>query len=368
MAGTKDKQYGTGGWTAASGDTYKQTQSPTPAKGIGAVGTGLQNFWNDAVRNTGNFFGTIGGYLGSKDIPAGGGFGDYLVGSAPKADMRNVLNPGEKIPAVQFQPGANQGAPEPTFLQQMLDDLMANYKVTDGGYGNLISSFQSRAPQDRARLQALYDTYANDIASQEPGIAQNYATAAAGLGSAYDTAKSNIQAAYDAARQQQTQQLLALGLTDTTPTGNFGENSAKAIAAQEALRSAVLAQNEASRKAAITNNQLATEGARREGVGKVSSFDQKVADTLMQLQAKQAAAQQASANQLAQLRQNAYTNYSKMTQQEAANQLKADIAAMRYAPNPAVDLNALINTYKASGMSDADAINAAKAQAQYSGQ
>lgn len=271
-------------------------------------------------------------------------------------------------PPMKDQPPYS-GPVEKTLLQQMLEDLAANYTVSDGGYGNLISGLESRAPGDRAKLQALYDRYAQDIADQEAGVAQNYATAATNYGAAYDTTKANIQAAYDAAQQQQTQQMLALGLTGYAAPGELGAGGAKAIASQEALRAAVLAQNEAARKAAIVNNQLAVEGAKREGVGKVSSFDRQVADTLMQLQAKQAAAQQESAANYAKLRQDAYTNASKMSAQEAANQLKADIAALQYGPKASVDIYSLVKTIKQENpsLSDADAISLAEAQAKYSG-
>lgn len=277
----------------------------------------------------------------------------------------------EELGIISPAPAYTPPAPEKSLVDRLLADLDANYQRSDGGYGSLISAMQSRAPGDRAKLQALYDRYAQDIADQEAGVGQNYATAATNYGAAYDTTKANIQAAYDAAQQQQTQQMLALGLTGYAAPGELASGGAKAIANQEALRAAVLAQNEAARKAAITNNQLAVEGAKREGVGKVSSFDQKVADTLMQLQAKQQAAQAASANQYAQLRQSAISNAAKMSQDEAKLQLQADIAAMRYGNqgNPYIDMTSLVNQIKGnnSGLSDADAIALAKLQAQYSG-
>lgn len=292
------------------------------------------------------------------DLKSGGQAAAQLPASmatpAPKESPigRNLLaevmakqTPYTGIP-MKNQP-AYSGPVEPaqkTLLQQMLDDLSSNYRVTDGGYRNLINSLNARAPEDRARLQALYDTYSNDIAGQAEGIGQNYAQSATALGGAYDTSKANIQAAYDAARQAQTERLRNLGMEQLATTDPFGANGAQAIAAQEALRAAVLAQNDASRNAAITNNQLAVSGAKREGVGKIASFDRSVADALMQLQAKQQAAEAASVNQLAQLRQNAYSNAAKISQTDAANQLKADIAAMRWGNQPTqADVQSIID-------------------------
>jgi hypothetical protein len=84
------------------------------------------------------------------------------------------------------------------------------------------------------------------------------------LGGIYDTSVGNINRAYDAARAAQTQQLLNLGMTEQTPVQSFGNQTAATTSLQN-LRAAVLAQNEASRKASITNQRLASEAARRQG-------------------------------------------------------------------------------------------------------
>lgn len=131
-----------------------------------------------------------------------------------------------------------------------------------GGSARAYSDAQIAAAQ--ARLQAIYDRYAQDILAQEAAIGTTYDTAGTTLGGIYDTSVGNINKAYDAARAAQTQQLLALGLTEQTPVQSFGSQTADTTALQN-LRAAVLAQNEASRKGAITNQRLASEAARREG-------------------------------------------------------------------------------------------------------
>ena len=133
-----------------------------------------------------------------------------------------------------------------------------------GGGGSARAYSDAEIAAAQARLQAIYDRYAQDILAQEAAIGTTYDTAGTTLGGIYDTSVGNINKAYDAARAAQTQQLLALGLTEQTPVQSFGSQTADTTALQN-LRAAVLAQNEASRKGAITNQRLASEAARRQG-------------------------------------------------------------------------------------------------------
>lgn len=153
-----------------------------------------------------------------------------------------------------------------------------------GGYSaGQIAATQAALQTNRARMEALYKRYAEDIAGREAAIGETYNTAGTNLGSIYDTSVENINKAYDAARAAQTQQLLNLGMTEQTPVQSFG-NQTGATTSLQNLRAAVLAQNEASRRTAITNQRLASEAATREGVGKLSAYDAKVAQAIAEMQ------------------------------------------------------------------------------------
>jgi hypothetical protein len=138
-----------------------------------------------------------------------------------------------------------------------------------GGGGSVRSFSDAQIAAAQARLQAIFDRYAQDIADREAAIGANYDTAGTNLGGIYDTSVGNINRAYEGARAAQTQQLLNLGMTEQTPVQSFGNQTAATTSLQN-LRAAVLAQNEASRKAAITNQRLASEGARRQGAESVA--------------------------------------------------------------------------------------------------
>jgi hypothetical protein len=138
-----------------------------------------------------------------------------------------------------------------------------------GGGGSVRSFSDAQIAAAQARLQAIYSRYADDIAAQEAAIGQTYDTAGTALGSIYDTSVGNINKAYDAARAAQTQQLLNLGMTEQTPVQSFGNQTAATTSLQN-LRAAVLAQNEATRKASITNQRLSAEAARRQGTETVA--------------------------------------------------------------------------------------------------
>jgi hypothetical protein len=138
-----------------------------------------------------------------------------------------------------------------------------------GGGGSVRSFSDAQIAQAQARLQAIYGRYADDIAAQETAIGQTYDTAGASLGGIYDTSVGNINRAYEAARAAQTEQLRALGMTEQTPVQQFGNQTAATTSLQN-LRAAVLAQNEATRKASITNQRLSAEAARRQGAETVA--------------------------------------------------------------------------------------------------
>lgn len=157
------------------------------------------------------------------------------------------------------------------------ENLPINQGGSGGGGGGRIDTAAMAA--NRARLEALYQRLAEDIAGREAAVEQLYQTAGTNLGGIYDTSVGEINKAYDAARAAQTAQLLALGMTEQAPPQSFGSQTAATTSLQN-LRAAVLAQNEASRKAAITNQRLASEATRREGAERLSQYDAQVAQAI----------------------------------------------------------------------------------------
>ena len=170
--------------------------------------------------------------------------------------------------------GVDQSGPkEDTSFE---DWLAANMGGSGGGGGSYRTYSDEQVGATEAKLRALYSRYAQDILDQQANINTNYSTSATNLGGIYDTATGNVNKSYDAARAEQTRQLLALGMTEQTPTQSFGDQTGQ-VGSFERLRAAVLAQNEASRNNAITNQRLASEAATREG-------NQQIASTVAQMQ------------------------------------------------------------------------------------
>lgn len=200
--------------------------------------------------------------------------------NAPK----NTMGPGsadalERRAKAAKKGRPSYGKPQPASAadnadQQSLIDALFNGGGGGGGSYRTYSDEQVGATE--AKLRALYSRYAQDILDQQANINQNYSTSATNLGSIYDTAKTNVNKSYDAARAEQTRQLLALGMTEQTPVQSFGDQTGQTDSF-ERLRAAVLAQNDASRNAAITNQRLASEAATREG-------NRNIAQTVAQMQ------------------------------------------------------------------------------------
>jgi hypothetical protein len=187
-----------------------------------------------------------------------------LLGSADAMERRRIAM-GKPVYGTDQTPPVDES---------ILDGLGIDGGGGGGGGGRAYSDAQVAATE--AKLRALYSRYAQDILDQQANINTNYATGATNLGSIYDTAVGNVNKSYDAARAEQTRQLLALGMTEQTPVQSFG-NQTGDVGSFERLRAAVLAQNEASRNNAITNQRLASEAAQREGA-------QQIAQTVAQMQ------------------------------------------------------------------------------------
>ena len=218
-----------------------------------------------------------------------------------------------------------------------------------GGGGSVRSFSDEQIAQTQARLQAIYGRYADDIAAQEAAIGQTYDTAGTALGGIYDTSVGNINKAYEAARQAQTQQLLNLGMTEQTPVQSFGNQTAATTSLQN-LRAAVLAQNEATRKASITNQRLSAEAARRQGTETISQ-------AVREMQSAMTPVSGGGGGGGGGLSPYQYASLV-MRQQEqdmSAQQAAAKMATSNQ-PRATPDYNALINQAKQQGMSDADAI------------
>lgn len=211
-----------------------------------------------------------------------------LMGSADVMERRLKANK-QGRPLTGRSQGAVSGGQqsESDEFMDLLNSLLGGGGGGGGGGGYSagdIAAAQAAMGSNRARMEALYRRYAEDIAAQEAGIGQTFDRSGAALGGIYDTSVANVNAAYDAARAAQTQQLRNLGMTEQTPVQNFG-NQTGATTSLQNLRAAVLAQNEASRRAAITNQRLASEAASREGVQALSQYDMQAAQALAEMQA-----------------------------------------------------------------------------------
>lgn len=243
-------------------------------------------------------------------------------------------------------------------FMSLLESLMGGSGGGGGGGGSRaaysagqIAEAQAGMSANRAKMEALYKRYAEDIAAREADIAANYGTAATNLGGIYDTATGNIAKSYDAARAAQTQQLLNLGMTEQTPVQSFGNQTA-ATTGLENLRAAVLAQNEASRKAAITNQRLASEGATREGVQKLSAYDAEMARALAEMQAATVSyGGGGGSSSGGGLSPNQYASLAlqKMKMDQDAQIAAANLAA-KSAPKATVDKQAILNQVAGKGM------------------
>lgn len=183
-----------------------------------------------------------------------------LMGGADVMEKRAIAASRGKGLTGKSQGRIQQGPAEDPYA--WLRDLLGGGGGGGGGSRRAYSDEQIAATS--AKLQALYNRYAADVAAREADIAGYYDKSAANLGGIYDTSAGNVAKAYEAARAAQTQQLLALGMTEQTPVSQFGNETA-AVTSLNNLRAAVLAQNEASKGKAITNQRLAAEAAQREG-------------------------------------------------------------------------------------------------------
>lgn len=218
-------------------------------------------------RGTGMARGTVAGTASKERVAARGKSAQRPSGMFGSADIMER----RAIAAKKGRPlyGKNQPPKESETATE--EDWLAALRDSGGGGGGSRRTYSDeQVAATQAKLQALYNRYAADILAQQDNINKNYAAGATNLGSAYDTAVGNINKSYDAARAEQTRQLLALGMTEQTPIQNVSAQVGD-TSSLERLRAAVLAQNEASRNYAITNQRLASEAASREGAREVAN-------------------------------------------------------------------------------------------------
>lgn len=272
-----------------------------------------------------------------------------LMGSADIMERRAIA-------AKKGRPlyGKNQPTPTPETTPE--EDWLAALLGGGGGGGSRRTYSDEQVAATQAKLQALYNRYAADILGQQDNINKNYAAGATNLGTAYDTAVGNINKSYDAARAEQTRQLLALGMTEQTPIQNVSAQVGD-TSSLERLRAAVLAQNEASRNAAITNQRLASEAASREGA-------REVANVVAQMQQAMTSYGGGGGGGLS------AKDYASLKLKEMGLKQDAEIAAAKMAASSQqkapVDWNAFYNEGKAANMNDKDAMNYANSRAKYS--
>lgn len=277
--------------------------------------------------------------------------GTYKYGKLAGSGTPDARESRKNINYDGYKPGGDAPEEDP---YQWLKDLLGSGGGGGGG-GSRRAYSDAEVAATSAKLQAIYNRYAADIAAREADIAGYYDKSAANLGSIYDTSAGNVAKAYEAARAAQTQQLQALGLTEHTPVAQFGNETAS-ITALNNLRAAVLAQNEASKGRAITNQRLAAEAAQREGAQAAAQAAQAMASEMVSTGGGGGGGGGLSPYQYASL-------VLQQQKADATNQYNAAKLAAQTAPKPQaapVDYNALINQAKQQGMSNSEAINYAR--------
>ena len=285
--------------------------------------------------------------------------GTYKYGKLAGAGTPDARESRKNINYDGYKPGGDASTEDP---YQWLKDLLGSGGGGGGG-GSRRAYSDAEVAATSAKLQAIYNRYAADVAAREADIAGYYDKSAANLGSIYDTSAGNVAKAYEAARAAQTQQLQALGLTEHTPVAQFGNETAS-ITALNNLRAAVLAQNEASKGRAITNQRLAAEAAQREGAQAAAQAAQAMASEMVSTGGGGGGGGGGLSP---------YQYASLILQQQkadSANQYNAARLAAQTAPKPQaapVDVIGLYNSLVAKGTDPKVASDLAASQARYMG-
>lgn len=176
---------------------YRTTKGMSD-KGVKDLFAQFGNFLNDSMRNVGNFGSSVTHYLSGQDAPVtGGGYGDYLVGSAPA--MPTTSRTG--ITGVPDRIDKGTGAP-------------SQDPATQDAYDAMMAFLSGQGAKNDARLEAMYRQAADYIANQQGATKGIYDTAAQGYTNAQQQASNAVNMGADVARQQQSKAMQALGIEE----------------------------------------------------------------------------------------------------------------------------------------------------------
>lgn len=280
-------------------------------QGIGVLTSGLGNFMNDAMRNTGNLGSSLVSFFSGQAPPkAGAGYGDYLVGRAPAPKAAKKKASSKKTTSDD----SAVGTPEPTSLQDLISAMMDQYGSSASSstpavdYNALRDNARQRAASSDAQLAAMYQQLQNQYQGDLPTVQGQFDSAIQSTGASADDAAKQIQQGYDSARAAQSAQLAALGIQDAA--GNLAAMGGNAAGDQAAQVGNVL-QNKAANLGQLNTgradatqyqNGLASSAA-LEGAQQRGSIQQQLNDLLAQYDTQES-------QQNAQLANTASSNYA----------------------------------------------------------
>ena len=264
---------------------YRTTKGMSD-KGVKDLFAQFGNFLNDSMRNVGNFGSSVTHYLTGQDQPiAGGGFGDYLVGSAPAmptTSRTGITGVPDRID--NNMPTPDAGSPE----EQDAYDAMMAFLTGQGA-------------KNDARLEAMYRQAADYIANQQGATKGIYDTAAQGYNTAQQQASNAVNMGADVARQQMSKAMQALGIEEAA--NNIlarGEDlSGTQMAAQNRFAdylNANLNRNTGAQTAALQGLLNLSQATIGEGARARAAYGERVQGQLMDMLVQQQKAKQDAAN------------------------------------------------------------------------
>jgi len=264
---------------------YRTTKGMSD-KGVKDLFAQFGNFLNDSMRNVGNFGSSVTHYLSGQDSPiAGGGFGDYLVGSAP---------------AIPGQTGGRGGLAVPDRLDKNMPTPDAGAPEQDA-YDAMMAFLSGQGTKNDARLEAMYRQAADYIAGQQGATQGIYDKAAEGYTGAQQQASNAVNMGADVARQQQSKAMQALGIEEAA--NNIlarGEDlSGTQMAAQNRFAdylNANLNRNTGAQTAALQGLLNLSQATIGEGARARASYGERVQGQLMDMLVQQQNARQSAAS------------------------------------------------------------------------
>lgn len=263
---------------------YRTTKGMSD-KGVKDLFAQFGNFLNDSMRNVGNFGSSITHYLSGQDAPIkGGGFGDYLVGSAP---------------AVPGQTGGRGGLAVPDRLDNNMPTPDSQQEEADA-YDTMMAFLTGQGAKNDARLEAMYRQAADYIANQQGATKGIYDTAAQGYNTAQQQASNAVNMGADVARQQQSKALQALGIEEaaTNILARGEDLSGTQMAAQNRFAdylNANLNRNTGAQTAALQGLLNLSQATIGEGARARASYGERVQGQLMDMLVQQQNAKQSAA-------------------------------------------------------------------------